>query len=73
MCISSITLIDFYLHYLGLPKSVMTTALDDLFIILMSWSDNRGLAHEIAKTGFVQVFTGFLTTGLYLSSIIPVS
>ena len=58
---------------LGLPKSVMTAAFDDLIIILLTWSDNRELAQEIAKAGFVQIITAYLTAGLCFSSIIPVS
>ena len=68
-----LALVYFHLCYLGLPKSVMTATFDDLIIILLSWSDNRELAQEIAKAGFVQIFTAYLTTGLYLSSIFPVS
>lgn len=54
----------------GLPKTVMSAAFDDMMIIILTFSDEYSLAQEIARSGFVQIFTSFLTTGLRLGSML---
>ena len=63
----------YVLQCTGLPRSVMSATLDELMVILLTLSDNSELAQEIARAGLVQFFTSYLTTGLQLHSLFPVS
>lgn len=62
----------YFLTSLGLPNTVMKAAFNELMVVIFTLSDDHKLAQEIARSGFVQIFTSFLITGLYLSSVFQV-
>ena len=47
----------------------MSATLDGIMIVILSFSDDYRLAQEIARSGFVHIYTTFLTTGLQFGSM----
>ena len=48
----------------------MSAAFDELMIVILTFSDDYRLAQEIARSGFVHIFTAFLITGLQFGSAV---
>ena len=51
----------------------MSAAFDELMIVILTFSDDYRLAQEIARSGFVHIFTGFLIAGLQFGSVFQVN
>lgn len=51
----------------------MSAAFDELMIVMLTLSDDQQLAKEIARSGFVQIFTSYLITGLHWGSVFQVN
>ena len=51
----------------------MSAAFDEIMIVILTLSDDYSLAQEIARSGFVHIFTAFLITGLRLGSMFQVN
>jgi len=51
----------------------MSAAISEIMIVILTFSEDRRLAQEIARSGFVHIFTAFLTTGLRFGFMIKVN